>query len=80
MKPWVVTEGGALPLIYLYLQKLAVGTWNVTSSVDKESELKCKFKRYQLDIVCLIATKSMGSRTNLLERGWTLFHSRVAHG
>jgi len=37
-------------------------------------------ERYQLDMVGLTCTHSTGSGTKLLERGWTLSFSRVAHG
>ena len=38
----------------------------------KEPELVCKVEWYQLDIVRLTSTHSMGSETKLLERAWTL--------
>nr|XP_049580440.1 charged multivesicular body protein 1a isoform X2 [Syngnathus scovelli] len=62
------------------LQKLALGTWNVTSLAGKEPELVCEAERFRLDIVGLASTHSLGSGTSPLERGWTLFHSGVAHG
>ena len=62
------------------LQKLALGTWNVTSLVGKEPELVRKVEKFRLDIVGLTSTHSKGSGTSLLERGWTLFHSGVATG
>ena len=37
-------------------------------------------ERYQLDLVGLPFTHSLGSGTVLLDRGWTLFFSGVAHG
>ncbi|KAK3522902.1 hypothetical protein QTP86_007322 [Hemibagrus guttatus] len=37
-------------------------------------------ERYQLEIVRLASTHSLGSGTQLLERGWTLFFSGVPHG
>ena len=37
-------------------------------------------ERYRLDIVGLTSTHSLGSGTLLLERGWTLHYSGVAHG
>jgi len=37
-------------------------------------------ERYQLDIVGLTSTRSTGSGTKLLEKGWTLFFSGVAQG
>ena len=62
------------------LQKLALGTWNVTSLVGKEPELVREVEKFRLDIVGLTSTHSKGSGTSLLERGWTLFHSGVATG
>ena len=50
---------------------LAMGTWNVTSLGTKEPELVWEVMRYWLEIVGLISTHSLGSRTKLLERGWT---------
>ncbi|KAK0155726.1 Retrovirus-related Pol polyprotein from type-1 retrotransposable element R2 [Merluccius polli] len=60
------------------LQKLVLGTWNVTSLVGKEPELVREVEKFRLDIVGLTSTHSKGSGTSLLERGWTLFHSGVA--
>ncbi|TWW77340.1 hypothetical protein D4764_12G0007300 [Takifugu flavidus] len=37
-------------------------------------------EKFRLDIVGLTSTHSKGSRTSLLERGWTLYHSGVAGG
>jgi len=37
-------------------------------------------EQYQLDIVGLTSTHNAGSGTKLLEKGWTLFFSGVAHG
>jgi len=37
-------------------------------------------ERFRLDIVGLTSTHGLGSGTSPLERGWTLFHSRVARG
>ncbi|KAM4567520.1 craniofacial development protein 2-like isoform 1-T2 [Fundulus diaphanus] len=62
------------------LQKLALGTWNVTSLVGKEPELVREIERFRLEIVGLTSTHSSGSGTSLLERGWTFFHSGVAPG
>ena len=61
-------------------QPLAVGTWNVTSLGGNESELVREVERYRLDIVGLASTHSLGSGTQLLERGWTLHFSGVARG
>ncbi|KAK3513328.1 hypothetical protein QTP70_012375 [Hemibagrus guttatus] len=46
----------------------------------KEPELVREVERYQLEIVGLASTHSLGSGTQLLERGWTLFFSGVRHG
>uniref|UniRef100_A0A3B5Q1D6 Endonuclease/exonuclease/phosphatase domain-containing protein n=1 Tax=Xiphophorus maculatus TaxID=8083 RepID=A0A3B5Q1D6_XIPMA len=62
------------------LQKLALGTWNVTSLVGKEPELVREVERFRLEIVGLTSTHGSGSGTSLLERGWTYFHSGVAQG
>ncbi|KAK3535249.1 hypothetical protein QTP70_005957 [Hemibagrus guttatus] len=61
-------------------KNLAFGTWNVTSLGGKEPELVREVERYQLEIVGLASTHSLGSGTQLLERGWTLFFSGVPHG
>ena len=37
-------------------------------------------KSYRLDLVGLASTHSIGSRSKLLGRGWTLLFSRVAKG
>ncbi|KAI3357259.1 hypothetical protein L3Q82_015708 [Scortum barcoo] len=57
---------------------LAIGTWNVTSLGGKEPELVREVERYRLEIVGLTSTHSLGSGTQLLERGWTLHYSGVA--
>ena len=62
------------------LQRLALGTWSVTSIGGKESELVREVERYRLDLVGLTSTHSIGSGSKLLDRGWTLFFSRVAKG
>ena len=59
------------------LWKLALGTWNVTSLAGKERELVEEVERYRLDIVGLTSTHSLGSGTQVLERGWTLFFYRL---
>ncbi|KAK3533220.1 hypothetical protein QTP70_013622 [Hemibagrus guttatus] len=46
----------------------------------EEPELVREVERYRLDIVGLASTHSLGSGTQLLERGWTLFSSGVPHG
>ena len=62
------------------LLKLNLGTWTVTSLLGKEPELVREAERFQLDIVGLTLTHSLGSGTIPLERGWTHFHSGVARG
>lgn len=62
------------------LPKQATGTWNVTFLVEKDPKLVCELEKYQLTIVGLTSIHGLGSITNLLKRGWTLFHSPVAHG
>ncbi|KAK3522927.1 hypothetical protein QTP86_009721 [Hemibagrus guttatus] len=62
------------------MMNLAFGTWNVTSLGGKEPELVREFGRYRLEIVGLVSTRSLGSGTQLLERGSTLFYSGVPHG
>ena len=61
-------------------RQLVLGTWNVTSLAGKEPELVREVERYQLDMVGLTSLHGIGSGTKLLERGWTLYFSRVAHG
>ncbi|KAK3537694.1 hypothetical protein QTP70_017900 [Hemibagrus guttatus] len=52
-----------------------------TSEGDVASEpLVREVEWYQLEIVRLASTHSLGSGTQLLERGWTLFFSGVPHG
>ncbi|KAK3572679.1 hypothetical protein QTP86_004028 [Hemibagrus guttatus] len=46
----------------------------------KEPELVREVERYWLEIVGLASTHSLGSGTQRLERGWTLFFSGVPHG
>nr|XP_054590952.1 uncharacterized protein LOC129154772 [Nothobranchius furzeri] len=60
-----------------WLQKLALGTWNVTSLEGKEPELVCEVERFRLDIVGLTSTHGSGSGTSFLKRGWTFYHSGV---
>ncbi|KAK3537553.1 hypothetical protein QTP70_013786 [Hemibagrus guttatus] len=62
-----------------WTKNLVFGTWNVTSLVGKEPELVREVERYRLEIVGLASTHSLGSGTQLLERGWTLFFSGVPH-
>ena len=61
-------------------QKLALGTWNITSLWGKEPELVREVARYQLDLVGLTSMHSLSSGTVLLDRGWTLFFFGVAEG
>ncbi|KAK3568634.1 hypothetical protein QTP86_011435 [Hemibagrus guttatus] len=63
-----------------WTKNLAFGTWNVTSLGGKEPELVREVERYWLEIVGLASTHSLGSGTQLLERGWTLFFPGVPHG
>ncbi|KAK3571960.1 hypothetical protein QTP86_020484, partial [Hemibagrus guttatus] len=63
-----------------WTKNLTFGTWNVTSLGGKEPELVREVERYRLQIVGLASTHSLGSGTQLLERGWTLFFSGVPHG
>ncbi|KAK3552246.1 hypothetical protein QTP86_006094 [Hemibagrus guttatus] len=63
-----------------WTKNLAFGTWNVTSLGGKEPELVREVERYRLEIVGLASTHSLGSGTQLLERGWTLFFCGVPHG
>ncbi|KAK3552129.1 hypothetical protein QTP86_001507 [Hemibagrus guttatus] len=63
-----------------WTKNLAFGTWNVTSLGGKEPELVREVEPYWLEIVGLASTHSLGSGTQLLERGWTLFFSGVPHG
>ncbi|KAK3575581.1 hypothetical protein QTP86_030516 [Hemibagrus guttatus] len=63
-----------------WTKNLAFGTWNVTSLGGKEPELVREVEQYRLEIVGLASTHSLGSGTQLLERGWTLFFSGVPHG
>ncbi|KAK3519708.1 hypothetical protein QTP70_002679 [Hemibagrus guttatus] len=64
-----------------WTKNLAFGTWNVTSlGGGGEPELVREVERYWLETVRLSSTHSLGSGTQLLERGWTLFFSGVPHG
>ncbi|KAK3546900.1 hypothetical protein QTP86_003775 [Hemibagrus guttatus] len=63
-----------------WTKNLAFGTWNVTSLGAREPELVREVERYRLEIVGLASTHSLGSGTQLLEKGWTLFFSGVPHG
>ena len=62
------------------LLKLAIGTWNITSLMEKEPELLPEVERYLLDIVGLTSMHSLGSGTSLLERGQTLFYAGIVQG
>ncbi|KAI3377917.1 hypothetical protein L3Q82_009047, partial [Scortum barcoo] len=59
---------------------LAIGTWNVTSLGGRSLSSCEEVERYRLEIVGLTSTHSLGSGTQLLERGWTLHYSGVAQG
>ncbi|KAK3510810.1 hypothetical protein QTP70_022733 [Hemibagrus guttatus] len=58
------------------------GFWDIECHLTggKEPELVREVERYRLEIVGLASTHSLGSGTQLLERGWTLFFSGVPHG
>ncbi|KAK3518594.1 hypothetical protein QTP70_005480 [Hemibagrus guttatus] len=58
---------------------MAFGTWNVTSLWGEPEPVR-EVEQYRLEIVGLASTHSLGSGTQLLERGWTLFYSQVPHG
>ncbi|KAI3355454.1 hypothetical protein L3Q82_018290 [Scortum barcoo] len=79
---WVaVVGGGPRRRPNPWTKTLAIGTWNVTSLLGgKEPELVREVERYRLEIVGLTSTHSLGSGTQLLERGWTLHYSGVAQG
>ncbi|KAI3357846.1 hypothetical protein L3Q82_016236, partial [Scortum barcoo] len=78
---WVaVTVAGGLGRPNPWTKTLAIGTWNVTAGLGKEPELVREVERYRLEIVGLTSTHSLGSGTQLLERGWTLHYSGVAQG
>ncbi|KAI3373811.1 hypothetical protein L3Q82_021970 [Scortum barcoo] len=78
---WVaVVAGGPRRRPNPWTKTLAIGTWNVTSLGGKEPELVREVERYRLEIVGLTSTHSLGSGTQLLERGWTLHYSGVAQG
>lgn len=79
--PYVVNEGRGLGVLTLAFQgRLALGIRNLIFLVKKEPEVVREVERYAQDIVVLISTHGMGSKTNLLEKDWTLFHSGVDHG
>ncbi|KAI3351370.1 hypothetical protein L3Q82_005913 [Scortum barcoo] len=77
---WVAVVAGSLDAPNPWNKTLAIGTWNVTSLGGKEPELVREVERYRLEIVGLTSTHSLGSGTQLLERGWTLHYSGVAQG
>ncbi|KAI3353680.1 hypothetical protein L3Q82_004925 [Scortum barcoo] len=77
---WVAVVAGGLGRPNPWNKTLAIGTWNVTSLGGKEPELVREVERYRLEIVGLTSTHSLGSGTQLLERGWTLHYSGVAQG
>ena len=57
--------------------KLAIRNWNTTSLTANEDELIRKDKRYYLDTVGILSTKSRGSNSADLHDGWKLFYSGV---
>ncbi len=63
-----------------WTRKLALGTWNITSLAGKEPEIVREVESFRLEIVGITSTHGWGSGTTLLERGWTLHPSGVAHG
>ncbi|KAI3367052.1 hypothetical protein L3Q82_009684 [Scortum barcoo] len=79
---WLAVVAGSLDLTDSnpWTKTLAIGTWNVTSLGGKEPELVGEVERYWLEIVGLISTHSLGSETQLLERGWTIHYSGIAQG
>ncbi|KAI3362559.1 hypothetical protein L3Q82_012265 [Scortum barcoo] len=77
---WVAVVAGEPRRPNPWNKTLAIGTWNVTSLGGKEPELVREVERYRLEIVGLTSTHSLGSGTQLLERGWTLHYSGVAQG
>ncbi|KAI3376581.1 hypothetical protein L3Q82_016461, partial [Scortum barcoo] len=77
---WVAVVAGGLDEPNPWNKTLAIGTWNVTSLGGKEPELVREVERHRLEIVGLTSTHSLGSGTQLLERGWTLHYSGVAQG
>ncbi|KAI3371390.1 hypothetical protein L3Q82_023987 [Scortum barcoo] len=79
-RKWRRCRGGGPRRPNPWTKTLAIGTWNVTSLGGKEPELVREVERYRLEIVGLTSTHSLGSGTQLLERGWTLHYSGVAQG
>ena len=55
----------------------AMGIWNVTLLGGKEPELVQEVEQCRLERVGLTSTHSLGSGTQLLEKGWTIFYSGV---
>ena len=55
-------------------------TWNVTKLAGKDPELVREVEQYQLDLVGLTYTHSIGSGTKLMDRGYALPFSGVAQG
>ncbi|KAK3506799.1 hypothetical protein QTP70_028368, partial [Hemibagrus guttatus] len=58
------------------------GFWDMECHLTggKEPKLVREVERYWLEIVGLASMHSLGSGTQLLERGWSLFFSGVPHG
>ncbi|KAI3374919.1 hypothetical protein L3Q82_021056 [Scortum barcoo] len=63
-----------------WTKTLAIGTWNVTSLGERSLSSCGRLRGTGLEIVGLTSTHSLGSGTQLLERGWTLHYSGVAQG
>lgn len=63
--------------VQFWLQKVAQRTRNVTSLGRERARAVAKFG---LDIVALVLTHCLGPSTSPLKRGWSYFHSGVAHG
>jgi len=66
---WIAAKGGDLWRSDPQLLKLALGTWNVSFLLGKESELVREAERFRLDIIRLTSTHGLGSGTSPLERG-----------
>ena len=56
------------------------GHVNVTKLAEKEPELVREVELYQLDLVGLTYTHSIGSGTKLMDRGYALPFAGVAQG
>ncbi|KAK3539464.1 hypothetical protein QTP70_008500 [Hemibagrus guttatus] len=58
------------------------GSWDMECHLTggEEPEIVREVEWYWLEIVGLVSMHSLGSGTQLLERGWALFYSGVPHG